>query len=161
MSAGAIPVEVRLDIESLYARYCAVLDDGPLDEWPDFFTDPCLYQLVARENHAAGRPLATLSFESRGMLRDRVYAVRETLFHQPYYQRHLVSGFRYRALAPERIAVEANYLVVRTKYDELPDVLSVGRYADVVVRDGDAWRFLEKRCIYDSELIPNSVIHPI
>jgi salicylate 5-hydroxylase small subunit len=33
-------------------------------------------------------PLATLSFESKGMLKDRVYGIKDTLFHDPYYQRH-------------------------------------------------------------------------
>jgi salicylate 5-hydroxylase small subunit len=39
---------------------------------------------VPRENYDRSLPLATLSFESKGMLRDRVYAITETLFHEPY-----------------------------------------------------------------------------
>ena len=47
---------------------------------------------MPRENHERGFPLATLAFESKGMLRDRVYGIRETLFHDPYYQRHVVGA---------------------------------------------------------------------
>ena len=47
---------------------------------------------MPRENHERGLPLATLSFESKGMLKDRVYGIRETLFHDPYYQRHVVGA---------------------------------------------------------------------
>ena len=50
------------------------------------------YRLQPRENHERGFPLATLSFESKGMLKDRVYGIRETLFHDPYYQRHVVGA---------------------------------------------------------------------
>ncbi len=61
---------------------------GDWDLWPEFFTEDCSYRLQPRENHERGFPLATLSFESKGMLKDRVYGIRETLFHDPYYQRH-------------------------------------------------------------------------
>ncbi|PJI51525.1 salicylate hydroxylase, partial [Methylobacterium radiotolerans] len=30
-----------------------------------------------------------MAFESRGMLRDRIYGATETIFHDPYYQRHV------------------------------------------------------------------------
>ncbi len=39
-------------------------------------------------------PARHLSFESKGMLKDRVYGIRETLFHDPYYQRHVVGAPR-------------------------------------------------------------------
>ncbi len=94
MSAVAADLALRFEVEDLYARYIACVDSGNLDAWPDFFTDPCVYRLAPRENHDRGLPLATLSFESRGMLKDRVYAVTQTLFHQPYYQRHILSGLR-------------------------------------------------------------------
>lgn len=42
-----------------------------------------MYKLQPRENHERGFPLATLAFDSKGMLKDRVYGIRETLFHDP------------------------------------------------------------------------------
>ena len=85
-------VALRLEVEDLYARYIACLDQRRYDEWPEFFTEECVYKLQPRENFDRGLPLCTLAFESRGMLKDRVYGITQTLFHQPYYQRHLVSG---------------------------------------------------------------------
>src|SRR5271170_7016722 len=35
--------------------------------WPEFFTEQCVYRLQPRENFERGFPLATLSFESKGM----------------------------------------------------------------------------------------------
>ena len=66
---------------------------------------------MPRENHERGFPLATLAFESKGMLRDRVYGIEETLFHDPYYQRHVVGAPLVRSVEGERIACEANYAV--------------------------------------------------
>jgi len=161
IAARTLTVADRLEIEDLYAAYAAVLDDGRFDEWPDFFTDVCTYKVVPRENYDRGLPLATLSFESKGMLRDRVYGATQTLFHEPYYQRHLVSGFSMRIVADDTFAIRANYLVVHTKAGALSELYSAGRYADVVVREDGRLLFKEKVCIFDSELIPNSLIYPL
>ena len=160
IAAPTIAVADRLRIEDLYAAYAACLDDGRFEEWPDFFTDDCTYRIVPRENFDRGLPLATLSFESKGMLRDRVYAVTQTLFHEPYYQRHLVSGFVVRA-DDGGFRVQANYVVVRTKAGALSEVYSAGRYLDRIVDEAGTLRFQEKLCIFDSELIPNSLIYPL
>lgn len=159
--APIVDVELRLEIHDLYAAYAMCLDHGALEEWPEFFTEECVYKLVPRENFDRGLPLATLSFESRGMLKDRVFGATQTLFHQPYYQRHIVSAIRITAVEGDAVRTEANYLVVRTKKNELSEVYNCGRYIDRIVRDAGRLRFAEKICVFDSELIPNSIIYPI
>jgi salicylate 5-hydroxylase small subunit len=129
--------------------------------WPEFFTDDCVYRLQPRENHERGFPLATLSFTSKGMLKDRAYGIQETLFHDPYYQRHVVGTPVVRSVEDGRIRSEAHYAVFRTKLSELTTVFNVGRYIDVVVRTPAGLRFASRECIYDSEMIPNSIIYPI
>ena len=148
-------------LTQLYADYAAAVDSGDWDLWPEFFTDDCSYRLQPRENHERGFPLATLSFESKGMLKDRVYGIRETLFHDPYYQRLVVGTPLVRKVEGGRIECEANYAVFRTKLSALTTVFNVGRYLDAVVRTADGLRFASRLCIYDSELIPNSIIYPI
>jgi salicylate 5-hydroxylase small subunit len=103
----------RLRVEALYADYAACLDQGRFEEWPEFFSDVCRYRLVPRENFDRGLELSTLEFESRGMLRDRVYAITQTLYHDPYYQRHLISGLKVRR-TERGLSCEANLSVVRT-----------------------------------------------
>jgi salicylate 5-hydroxylase small subunit len=170
----AVPVPARtpaLDhptfyaLTQLYADYAAALSAGEWDRWPGFFTDDGRYRLQPRENHERGLPLATLSFESRGMLEDRVYGIRETLFHDPYYQRLVIGVPRVRRVDPGRIECEANYALFRTKLSELTTVFSVGRSIDLVVPTDDgaerALRFASRLVIYDSEMIPNSIIYPL
>jgi salicylate 5-hydroxylase small subunit len=158
--AGRVTIEDRLAIEDLYAAYATALDERRYDDWLALFVEDCTYRLVSRENFERGLALSLLSFESKGMLQDRVFGIRETLFHEPYYQRHIVSSFRMRA-ADDGYVVEANYLVSRTKAGELTEVYSTGRFRDRIVEIDGALRFAEKRAIYDSELIPNSLIYPI
>ena len=148
-------------LTQLYADYASAVDSGHWDLWPEFFTDDCVYRLQPRENHERGFPLATLSFTSKGMLKDRAYGIRETLFHDPYYQRHVVGTPVVRSAQDGLIRSEAHYAVFRTKLSELSTVFNVGRYIDVVVRTPAGLKFASRECIYDSEMIPNSIIYPI
>ncbi|MFS2101905.1 nuclear transport factor 2 family protein [Variovorax sp. Varisp85] len=149
------------DLTQLYARYAQAVSSGEWELWPEFFTEDCSYRLQPRENYDRGFPLATLSFESKGMLKDRVYGIRETLFHDPYYQRHMVGTPVVLKAEADRFECEANYAVFRTKLSELSSVFSVGRYIDVVVRTAEGLKFASRQVIYDSEMIPNSVIYPL
>ncbi|MGE8659523.1 MAG: aromatic-ring-hydroxylating dioxygenase subunit beta [Achromobacter sp.] len=145
----------------LYTDYAAVLDAGQWEQWPEFFLEECVYKVLPRENHERGYPLATMSFESRGMLKDRIYGATDTIFHDPYYQRHVVGAPRVLSVRDDRIEAEANYAVFRTKPNQLTTVYNVGRYLDVIRRTPDGLKFESRLCIFDSELIPNSLIYPI
>ena len=156
-----INFETHLALTRLYADYALAVDSGDWDLWPEFFTEDCVYKLQPRENHERGFPLATLSFTSKGMLKDRVYGIQETLFHDPYYQRHVVGAPVVRRVADGRIYSEANYAVFRTKLDKLTTVFNVGRYIDTIVQTPDGLKFAERWVVYDSEMIPNAIIYPI
>jgi salicylate 5-hydroxylase small subunit len=162
-----VDAALRGELDALYADYAAALDDGRFDDWVELFAEDCRYVLQPRENFDRGLPLATLAFESRGMLRDRVYGITRTLFHAPYYQRHVIGPLRVLAIdtagGPLSVDVEAAYAVHRTKVHEASEVFNVGRYLDRVIRDpaDGALRFALKRAVFDSETIPNSIIYPI
>lgn len=150
------------ELTQLYAQYAFAVDSGQWDLWPEFFTDECSYRLQPRENHERGFPLATLSFESKGMLKDRVYGIKETLFHDPYYQRHVVGAPIVRQVdADGRIHSEANYAVFRTRLSKESTVFNVGRTIDEIVRTPQGLKFALRLVVYDSEMIPNSIIYPI
>lgn len=146
---------------ALYADYAACIDEERFDDWPGFFTEDCRYRVVARENHEAGHPLAIMSLKGVGGLRDRVYGVTSTLFHAPYYQRHIIGLPRITGQEGDSLLVEANYLVIRTKRDMPSEVFNAGRYIDRIVRTQAGLKFAEKLCVFDSELIPNSIIYPL
>jgi len=149
------------DLATLYQAYALALDSRDYARWPRFFTDPCVYKLQPRENFDRGLPLATMAFESRGMLEDRVYGITETLAHDPYYQRHVVGIPIVHGDDGEAIKAEASYAVFRTRQNELSEVFNVGRYVDVVRRTPEGLRFASRICVFDSELVPTSIIYPI
>jgi salicylate 5-hydroxylase small subunit len=153
--------ELRDEIEALYADYAEALDDNELERWPEFFVEDCLYKLVPRENWERKLPIALMLCESKGMLRDRVNAVRNTALYAPRAFRHLIGQFRIEAETPERIRVRANYVVFQTLVDDLTRIQNAGKYIDLVVRTPAGLRFQEKICVFDSVLVPNSLIYPV
>ena len=158
---SALDPQTFFELTQFHADYAAVLDAGDWDRWPDFFLDECIYKIQPRENYERGLPLATMAFESRGMLKDRVYGIKETLFHDPYYQRHVVGVPRVLRFDERRIEAESSYAVFRTKLDDYSTVFNVGRYLDVIARTEAGLKFESRLCIFDSERIANSIIYPI
>lgn len=162
MSAHATlsPAE-HVALTQLHAQAAHLADAGRWVEWAELFTEDCLYLLQPRENFDRGFPLATMRFESRGMLLDRAYAVTETIFHDPYYQRHVLGMPLVTAVQDGRLHCEANYAVFRTKLNQETTVFNVGRYLDELVWTPQGLKFAVRRVIYDSEMIPTSIIYPI
>lgn len=149
------------ELVTFYSHYASVLDTGEWDAWPEFFVEECVYKVIPRENHERGYPLAVMDFESKGMLKDRVYGIKETLFFDPYYQRHIIGMPFVKAVHGDVLEVEANYAVLRTKTEQMSDVYNTGRYIDRIRRTPQGLRIESRLCVYDSEMIPNSLIFPV
>ncbi|OGB17029.1 MAG: salicylate hydroxylase [Burkholderiales bacterium RIFCSPLOWO2_12_67_14] len=160
-----IDFKTYFELLNLYSDYAMVCDSADWEQWPEFFVEEGSYRLQPRENHEQGLPLCLLALESQAMIRDRVYGVKETMYHDPYYQRHIVGTPRVIRIEQtadgERIESEANYAVIRTKIDAESIVLSAGFYRDVIVRRPEGLKLLSRLCVYDSEMIANSIIYPI
>ena len=45
--------------------------------------------------------------------------------------------------------------------DDLTRIQNAGKYLDLVVRTPEGLRFQEKICVFDSVLVPNSLIYPV
>jgi salicylate 5-hydroxylase small subunit len=148
-------------LQALYGAYARVLDNAEFAQWPEFFTADAVYKVQSRENHDRGLPLAAIALESKGMLQDRVIGATDTIFHDPYCQRHVTGAPTVLAVEGDTIRSEASYLVIRTRRDAMPEILSVGRYLDRIVDTAEGFRFAERLCIFDNDLIANSLIYPI
>ena len=152
-------------IDRFNADYAATLDERRFTEWPELFVPSGRYRVQARENAERGLPLSLLNFESQAMMRDRIVGATQTIFHAPYYTRHVVGCARIThmgaGLETDPIRAEANYAVFRTKPGSVSEVYQVGRYIDAFVVTKDGLKLLERRCVYDSEMVLNSLIYPV
>jgi salicylate 5-hydroxylase small subunit len=156
-----IDFNTYFELLNLYSDYAMVCDSAEWEKWPEFFVEDGTYRLQPRENFDQGMPLCLLALESKAMIKDRVYGVKETMYHDPYYQRHIVGTPRIISVEGDRIFSEANYTVIRTKIDGDSTILSVGYYRDEVVRTSEGLKLQSRLCVYDSEMIANSIIYPI
>ena len=148
-------------IDQFNAAYAAALDDKRFDDWPMFFTEDGHYKVQSRENFDRGLPLALIALESQGMMKDRVYGITQTIYHGPHYMRHIISPARITSHIGDVMMAETNYAVFRTKPGSASEVYNVGRYIDELIKKGDSWKFRTRLCVYDSEMILNSLIYPI
>lgn len=160
-AAGLDRLLLQLEIDQLNAAYAAVLDEKRFEEWPGFFVEDGQYRVQARENFDRGLPLALIALESQGMMKDRVYGITQTIFHGPYYTRHVVSPAQVLGEQEGRIRAQAHYAVFRTRPGDASEVYNVGRYLDEIVRTPAGLKFASRQCVYDSEMVLNSLIYPI
>src|SRR5256885_2254543 len=109
--------EAKIAVEELHARYVHALDDGRLEDWPDFFTEDGVYRITTAENEARGLPLPVLLAESRAMLRDRVQSLRHANIYEPL-RRHT-----WARILDEKVPVYA--IVAETKAD---GVIGIANY---------------------------------
>ena len=154
-------VEITRDeVHDLYDAYYAALDEVRLHDWPEFFLEECLYRVIPRENYEAGYTLCTMQAESRGMLKDRVTGLTRTQMYAPRYYRRFPTAPRIVRQNETGVQARHNLLLVQTLIDKSSDIVLSAVCHDRIVRDGDRLRFAERIVVFDSEMIPNSLVYP-
>src|SRR5271155_1651478 len=72
------------------ADYARCIDDDRLESWLDYFDDPCLYKITTAANYREGLEAGIVFANSRGMLIDRVSALREANVYERQSYRHII-----------------------------------------------------------------------
>ena len=106
------------------------MDDKRFDEWPLFFAEDGNCKVQARENFDCGLLLTLIALKSRGMMKDRVFSITQTVYHGPYYMRYIISPARATLVDNDVVKAEASYVVFLTKPGGISEVYNVGRYID-------------------------------
>jgi len=154
-------LETQFRVERLIARYALVIDEDALEDWPELFTDDCLYQLIARENADRGLPIAAIFCDSKAMLIDRVVSLRNANIYEKHNYRHIVSGIHIDNIADDTIYVRSNFVVYRTRTSGITEVYSAGIYHDEIVSNDGEFLFRSKRAIFDTNVIDSLLATPI
>ncbi|WP_425502512.1 aromatic-ring-hydroxylating dioxygenase subunit beta [Parapusillimonas granuli] len=148
-------------LRHFYEEVAELLDQDLVEEFPAYFLDDCIYQVVSRENYTEKLPQAAIYCDGVAMVRDRVIALRETQVYVPRVWRHFISGVRVTAIEGDEIHARANFLITEATSDNDPTVFLVGTYLDIVVRDGDSFRFKQRLAVFDNHHISRSLIAPV
>ncbi len=149
-------------VERRTADYIGCIDDDALERWPAFFTVDGLYRIISRENYARGLPASFLYCRGRGMMHDRITALRQANIYEPHVYRHLVSGTRLSREEPEGgWRLHTNFQVIRTMHTGEMVVFAVGFFDDVLVERAGTLLFQEKTVVCDSSRIDTLLVIPI
>ena len=151
---------MRDAIEELLVDYAEAIDDGLLESWPGFFTEDGEYQIITRASHDAGLPIGLLYCDSRGMMEDRINALRTANIYEPHAYRHLLGRPRIEAQG-DGFQVRSNFCVFRIAQDGDTITFATGRYLDRIVRDGDRLRFRSRRVVLDSRRVDILLVLPL
>jgi len=143
------------------ARYVRCIDDGPLEVWPDFFTDDCRYRVTTADNYRRGLPAGLIWADTKGMLKDRVSALREANIYEPHSYRHMLGQPAILAESGHEVDSETAFLVLRITGNGPTDVFASGRYVDrYLIEDGKAL-LSERIVVCDSSEIDTLLALPL
>ena len=152
---------LRLRVEDLYSEYAHTIDDDRLEEWPDLFTDTANYRVTTRENYDNGLPLAMVYCDGRGMMADRISALRTANIFEPHVYCHMLSAVRVLAREGGVICARSNFSVLRTMQEGETTLFAVGRTFDKIVEDGGRLRFAERLAVLDSRRVDTLLVIPV
>src|SRR3977135_4131180 len=152
---------VRLRVQDLIAHYVDVIDQDRLEEWPDLFTEKCRYLITSAEGYEDELPYGVIYADSRGMLRDRVSALREANIYEPQRYRHLVGPIWVERETETTVRVRSNFLVIRIMHTGDTMLFATGVYRDLVDISSAPYRFIERIVVTDSHKIDTLLAIPL
>ena len=156
LAAGLLP-----RVWQLNAEYARALDDDRLEDWPDFFADDCLYKITSADNHRRGMEAGLIYADSKGMVRDRVAALRQANIYERQSYRHIVGMPAIVGEEDGAVRAETPFLVARIMRDGTTDLFATGRYLDLLVEEAGALRFRERLVVCDSSRVDTLLAIPL
>lgn len=153
--------ETRSRIEALFGDYVQAIDEDQLEQWPELFTENCHYLVTNRDNYKEGLSHGAIYANSRGMLADRVSALREANIYEEQTYRHIVGSIHVLGEEKGIAKVKSNFLVVRTMHDGDMQLFATGTYLDRIEVSGERVRFVERLVVCDSQKFDTLLALPI
>ena len=154
-------MNARAEIEDFITAYAHGIDDGALDDWPGYFAEDGVYQIITRETFEAGLPMGIMYCDSRGMMADRIKAMQTANIYEAHNYCHLLGRSRIDAESGGVYRARTNFNIIRTMQDGGSEMFAVGKYLDVIeIRDGRPL-FKERRVILESRRVDILLVYPL
>ena len=156
-------IELQLAVENLLSRYVHTLDEGRLEDWPNFFIETGVYRITTAENLERGLPLSIIYADSRAMLRDRVTALRHANIYEAQRYRHTVSSTLVERNSASVACAVSHFQVLRIMHTGETMLFASGRYVDVIRLNGDGGKpqFEERIVACDSRRFDTLLAIPL
>jgi 3-phenylpropionate/cinnamic acid dioxygenase small subunit len=155
---AAISIERILALQAAYIR---CIDNDELEAWPDFFLDRCLYVVTTAENRRQGFESGIIYADTRGMLIDRVAALRQANVYEKQSYRHILGLPYVTKNGGEEAESETPFLVVRIMHDGQSDIFATGLYLDTLRAAGNDLKFARRMVVCDASRIDTLMALPL
>jgi anthranilate 1,2-dioxygenase small subunit len=156
--SGAIPLERILALQAAYIR---CIDNNELGAWPDFFLDRCLYVVTSAENYRNGFEGGIIYADTKGMLIDRIAALREANIYEKQSYRHILGLPNIVKNGGGEAESETPFLVVRIMHDGRSDIFATGLYLDSYRAAGSDLKFAKRLVVCDSSRVYTLMALPL
>jgi anthranilate 1,2-dioxygenase small subunit len=156
--ASAITLERILALQAAYIR---CIDDNQLEAWPDFFVDDCLYKVTTAENHRSGFEAGVIYADTKGMLIDRIAALRQANIYEKQSYRHILGLPHILRSGNDEAESETPFLVVRIMHDGQTDIFATGVYLDTYRDVAGALKFVRRIVVCDSSRFDTLMALPL
>lgn len=153
MSKAGLPS--RQEVEDLFYKEAALLDEWRLEEWLELLTADAVYQIPPTDT-PEGDARNTLFLIADDALRIRS-RVKQLLGksawaeNPPSRTRRLITNVRVLGADGENILVTANFAVHRMRYETIDTY--IGHYNYTLVREDSELKIKERRPILDNEAL--------
>jgi anthranilate 1,2-dioxygenase small subunit len=148
-------------IAQAQAAQARCLDDDRLEEWPDFFADDCLYRVTSADNLREGYEASLIFLNSKGMVRDRVSALRTANIYERQAYRHVLGQPSILRVEGDMVSSEASFMIARIMRDGKTDLFATGRYLDTWRRKGEGVELVARVVVCDSSRIDTLLALPL
>lgn len=148
-------------ISRALADYARCIDDDRLEEWPSFFVEDCLYKVTTADNYRDGLEAGVIFANSRGMLTDRISALRQANIFERQTYRHLIGPPSILTSDNDFVRSEAAFMVARIMRDGTTTLFATGRYLDVWCEEADNLRIKQRIVICDSSRVDTLMAIPL
>jgi anthranilate 1,2-dioxygenase small subunit len=156
--SNAITLERILALQAAYIR---CIDNNALESWPDFFLDRCLYVVTSTENHKNGFEGGIIYADTKGMLMDRIAALREANVYEKQAYRHILGLPNVTRNDGNSAESETPFMVVRVMHDGKSDIFATGVYLDTYQVDGTDLKFAKRLAVCDSSRVDTLMALPL
>ena len=153
--------DTLFQVAALNTAYASVIDADRLEDWPAFFHADCLYKITTAENVRKGYQAGIVYADSRGMLEDRVAALRRANIYERQSYRHIISLPVIITDDAAGVRAETPFLVVRTMRTGEMSIFAAGLYLDHVRETDGVLRFAERIVVCDSQRFDTLLAIPL
>jgi len=145
----------RSEVEDLFYREAALLDEWRLEEWLNLLTDDVVYQVPPTDvPEGDARNTLFIIADDAVRIRSRVKQLlgKAAWAENPHSRtRRLITNVQVLGIDGDSILVTANFAVHRMRYESVDTY--IGHYDYKLVRAGTELRIRERRAILDNEAL--------